>query len=41
MSETPIESGPAPALGQANEAGLGEACYDLQDLGILRDRGVI
>ena len=41
MSETPIESGPAPALGQDNEAVLGEAGYDLQDLGILRDRGVI
>jgi crotonobetainyl-CoA:carnitine CoA-transferase CaiB-like acyl-CoA transferase len=41
MSETPIESGPAPALGQDNEIVLGEAGYDLQDLGILRDRGVI
>jgi crotonobetainyl-CoA:carnitine CoA-transferase CaiB-like acyl-CoA transferase len=41
MSETPCSTGPAPTLGQDNEAVLGEAGYDLQDLGILRDRGVI
>jgi len=41
MSETPLRSGPAPTLGQDNEAILGEAGYNLEDLGILRDRGVI
>ncbi len=41
MSETPLRSGPAPTLGQDNEAVLGEVGYDRQDLGILRDRGVI
>lgn len=41
MSETPSRSGPAPALGQDNEAVLEEAGYNREDLGILRDRGVI
>jgi crotonobetainyl-CoA:carnitine CoA-transferase CaiB-like acyl-CoA transferase len=41
MSETPLRSGPAPTLGQHNEAVLGEVGYNLEDLGILRDRGVI
>jgi crotonobetainyl-CoA:carnitine CoA-transferase CaiB-like acyl-CoA transferase len=41
MSETPWRTAPAPTLGQDNEAVLGEAGYDRQDLGILRDRGVI
>jgi crotonobetainyl-CoA:carnitine CoA-transferase CaiB-like acyl-CoA transferase len=41
MSETPLRSGPAPTLGQDNEAVLGEVGYDREDLGILRDRGVI
>jgi len=41
MSETPLSSGPAPTLGQDNEAVLGEVGYNLEDLGILRDRGVI
>ncbi len=41
MSETPFQAGPAPTLGQDNEALLGEAGYNLEDLGILRDRGVI
>lgn len=41
MSETPCQSGPAPTLGQDNEAVLGEAGYDREDMGILRDRGVI
>jgi crotonobetainyl-CoA:carnitine CoA-transferase CaiB-like acyl-CoA transferase len=41
MSETPLRSGPAPTLGQDNEAVLGEVGYNLEDLGILRDRGVI
>jgi crotonobetainyl-CoA:carnitine CoA-transferase CaiB-like acyl-CoA transferase len=41
MSETPLRSGPAPTLGQDNEAVLGEVGYNREDLGILRDRGVI
>ena len=41
MSETPLRSGPAPTLGQDNEALLGEVGYNREDLGILRDRGVI
>lgn len=41
MSETPSRSGPAPTLGQDNEAVLGEVGYNLEDMGILRDRGVI
>ncbi len=41
MSETPCCEGPAPTLGQDNEAVLGEAGYDREDMGILRDRGVI
>jgi CoA:oxalate CoA-transferase len=41
MGETPWRTAPAPTLGQDNEAVLGDAGYDRQDLGILRDRGVI
>jgi len=41
MSETPLHSGPAPTLGQDNEAVLREVGYNREDLGILRDRGVI
>jgi crotonobetainyl-CoA:carnitine CoA-transferase CaiB-like acyl-CoA transferase len=41
MSEAPFRSGPAPALGQDNESALSEAGYNLEDLSILRDRGVI
>jgi crotonobetainyl-CoA:carnitine CoA-transferase CaiB-like acyl-CoA transferase len=41
MSETPWRTAPAPTLGQDNEAVLGDVGYDRQDLGILRDRGVI
>jgi CoA:oxalate CoA-transferase len=41
MSETPWGTAPAPTLGQDNEAVLGDVGYDRQDLGILRDRGVI
>jgi crotonobetainyl-CoA:carnitine CoA-transferase CaiB-like acyl-CoA transferase len=41
MSETPLRDGPTPTLGQDNEALLGEVGYDRQDMGILRDRGVI
>ena len=41
LSETPLRSGPAPTLGQDNEAVLGEVGYNREDLGILRDRGVI
>lgn len=41
MSETPWRTAPAPTLGQHNEAVLGDVGYDRQDLGILRDRGVI
>ena len=41
MSEAPFRSGPAPALGQDNESALSEVGYNLEDLGILRDRGVI
>jgi crotonobetainyl-CoA:carnitine CoA-transferase CaiB-like acyl-CoA transferase len=41
MSETPSRTGGAPTLGQDNESILGEVGYNLEDLGILRDRGVI
>jgi formyl-CoA transferase len=41
MNETSFGSGPAPTLGQDNEAVLGEVGYSREDLGILRDRGVI
>ena len=41
MSETPLTSDPAPALGAANEQVLaGELGYDAGDLTILSDRGV-
>src|SRR3990170_4517083 len=41
MSETPLATGPAPALGQHNESVLSEVGYEGEDLLILRDRGVI
>jgi len=42
MSETPLETGPAPTLGQHNEEVLSEAMgYQRQDLIILRERGII
>ncbi len=41
MSETPSRSGPAPTLGQDNEPVLADVGYNLEDMGILRDRGVI
>ena len=42
MSETPWRGGPAPLLGQDNEAALAEAAgYDREDLTILRERGII
>jgi CoA:oxalate CoA-transferase len=42
MSETPLETGPAPTLGQHNQEVLSEAMgYGREDLIILRERGVI
>jgi crotonobetainyl-CoA:carnitine CoA-transferase CaiB-like acyl-CoA transferase len=42
MSETPLQTGPAPVLGQHNEEVLSEAMgYERQDLVVLRERGVI
>jgi crotonobetainyl-CoA:carnitine CoA-transferase CaiB-like acyl-CoA transferase len=42
MSETPLQTGPAPTLGQHNEEVLSEAMgYQRQDLTILRERGII
>jgi crotonobetainyl-CoA:carnitine CoA-transferase CaiB-like acyl-CoA transferase len=42
MSETPLQTGPAPTLGQHNEEVLSEAMgYQRQDLIILRERGII
>lgn len=42
MSETPLQTGPAPTLGQHNEEVLSEAMgYQRQDLVILRERGII
>jgi len=42
MSETPLQTGPAPTLGQHNDEVLSEAMgYGRQDLIILRERGVI
>jgi len=42
MSETPLETGPAPTLGQHNEEVLSEAMgYQREDLIILRERGII
>ncbi len=42
MSETPLQTGPAPTLGQHNEDVLREAMgYRREDLTILRERGII
>lgn len=42
MSETPLQTGPAPTLGEHNEEVLREAmAYQRQDLIILRERGII
>jgi crotonobetainyl-CoA:carnitine CoA-transferase CaiB-like acyl-CoA transferase len=42
MSETPLQTGPAPILGQHNEEVLSEAMgYEREDLTILRERGII
>ena len=42
MSETPLQTGPAPTLGQHNEEVLSGAMgYQRQDLIILRERGII
>jgi len=42
MSEAPLQTGPAPTLGQHNEEVLSEAMgYERQDLTILRERGII
>ena len=42
MSETPLETGPTPTLGQHNEEVLSEAMgYQREDLIVLRERGII
>jgi CoA:oxalate CoA-transferase len=42
MSETPLQTGPAPVLGQHNEEVLNEAMgYEREDLIVLRERGII
>jgi CoA:oxalate CoA-transferase len=42
MNETPLQTGPAPTLGQHNEEVLSEAMgYQRQDLIVLRERGII
>jgi crotonobetainyl-CoA:carnitine CoA-transferase CaiB-like acyl-CoA transferase len=42
MSETPLQTGPAPTLGQHNEEVLSETLgYQREDLTILRERGII
>lgn len=42
MSETPLQTGPAPTLGQHNEEVLSEAMgYQREELIILRERGII
>jgi CoA:oxalate CoA-transferase len=42
MSETPLQTGPAPTLGQHNEEVLSEAMgYQRQELVVLRERGII
>jgi len=42
MSETPLETGPSPTLGQHNEEVLSEAMgYGREELIILRERGII
>lgn len=42
MSETPLEGGRAPTLGEHNvEILTGDLGYDKEELGIFRDRGII
>jgi crotonobetainyl-CoA:carnitine CoA-transferase CaiB-like acyl-CoA transferase len=42
MSETPFEAGCAPTLGEHNaEILTGDLGYETEELGILRDRGII
>ncbi len=41
MSETPLQIGPAPSLGQHTTDVLAEIGYTPEDMGILSDRGVV
>lgn len=41
LSQTPLQPGPAPTLGEHNPQVLAEVGYDKQDLLVMRERGVI